>query len=118
MTLPDFLKMNAYGAIRLTGHRIDLFHVVEKYQEGYSPEMLHEEYPTLCLELIHRVIRFYLANQAEVDAYVAETIAEAERQSAAGKKIDRAELERRFVERHGEKALAELEQRSRRLDLE
>ena len=72
--------------IRLTGHRIDLFHVVEKYQEGYSPEMLHEEYPTLCLELIHRVIRFYLANQAEVDAYVAETIAEVERQSAAGKR--------------------------------
>jgi hypothetical protein len=46
MTLPDFLEQAANGEIRLTGHRIGLFHVVHYYNEGYSPEMLLGQYPT------------------------------------------------------------------------
>jgi hypothetical protein len=34
--------------------------------------MLHDEYPTLPLALINRVLAFFVENQAEVDAYVAE----------------------------------------------
>src|SRR5262245_34475575 len=71
MNLPDFLIDHPDGEIRLTGHRISLYHVVDRYQEGYSAEMLAEEYPTLSLALIHKVIAFYLENQAEVDAYMA-----------------------------------------------
>ncbi|MGO9468968.1 MAG: hypothetical protein ACLQIB_42695 [Isosphaeraceae bacterium] len=41
-------------------------------KEGYTAEMLHNEYPTLPLELIHDVIAFYLEHEADVDAYVAE----------------------------------------------
>jgi hypothetical protein len=33
--------------------------------------MLHCEYPTLPLALIHQVIAFYLENRADVDEYVA-----------------------------------------------
>ncbi len=83
MNLPDFLINHADGEIRLSGHRIGLYHVVDRYQEGYSPEMLHEEFPTLPLALIHEVIAFYLENQTEVDAYVAAYRAELERQEAA-----------------------------------
>jgi hypothetical protein len=40
MTLPEFLTQSEAGEIRLAGHRIGLFHVVRRYNEGYSPEML------------------------------------------------------------------------------
>ena len=78
MDLPSYLQ-HADGEIRLTGHRIGLFHVVDRYQEGYSPEMIGEELPALSLALIHRVIAFYLENQREVDAYVADCRAELRR---------------------------------------
>ena len=34
--------------------------------------MLHEQYPSLPLALIHQVLEFYRENQVEVDSYVAE----------------------------------------------
>lgn len=71
MTLPDFLSREPGGFVRLTGHRIGLHHVVRSYNEGFSPEMILGEYPTLPLALIHKVIAFYLENQTEVDSYMA-----------------------------------------------
>jgi uncharacterized protein (DUF433 family) len=97
MTLPDFLTQGPYGEIRLAGHRIGLFHVVDCYQRNYSPEMIHEEFPSLPLDLIHQVLSFYRANRAEVDTYVAECREEIEHQAAlpqAGP--DFAELRRRL----------------------
>ena len=100
MTLPDFLTEHPYGEIRLTGHRIGLEHVVQVYKEGFSPEMLHEQYPTLPLALVHKVIAFYLENQAEVDAYVADCQAEIERQRASAVKgPSLAELQQRLKDR-------------------
>jgi uncharacterized protein (DUF433 family) len=96
MKLPDFLTEVAYGEIRLTGHRIGLYHVVSRFKEGYSVEQIHEEYPTLSVDLIQKVVDFYLQNKAEADIYVAETEAELDRQYAAGKKLDLEELERRM----------------------
>jgi uncharacterized protein (DUF433 family) len=72
MNLPEFLVDHPDGGIRLTGHRISLCDVVSFYNEGYSPEMLVCQFPTLPLALVHKVIAFYLENQAEVDCYVAE----------------------------------------------
>ena len=72
MTLPDFLIQGPKGEIRLMGHRIDLYLIVLFYNEGHTSEMLQNEYPTLPLDLIHKVLAFYFENQAEVDAYVAE----------------------------------------------
>jgi uncharacterized protein (DUF433 family) len=83
MTLPDFLAQDKYGYIHLTGHRIGLRHVVDLYHEGYTPEMLVDHFPTLSLALIHKILGFYLENQAEVDAYIARCRQEIERQAAA-----------------------------------
>jgi uncharacterized protein (DUF433 family) len=83
MILPDFLTQDTTGDIRFTSHRIGLFHVVHRYQEGYSPEMLAEEFPTLPLALIHRALAFYLENQVEVDAYVAAYRIDLDRQEAS-----------------------------------
>jgi uncharacterized protein (DUF433 family) len=82
MNLPEFLVDHPDGEIRLTGHRISLYHVVYFYNEGYSPEMLVCQFPTLSLVLVHKVIAFYLENQAEVDRHVAEETAARERQRA------------------------------------
>jgi uncharacterized protein (DUF433 family) len=82
MTLPDFLTQDEYGSIRLTGHRIGLMHVIDGYTDGSSPEQLHEEFPTLSLELINRVLAFYRENRAEVDAYIARCHEEMDRNYA------------------------------------
>src|SRR3954451_8191033 len=101
MNLPDFLTRHRYGEIRLTGHRIGLFHVVECYKEGYSPEMIVEEFPTLSLALVERVLAFYRENVEEVDRYIAECRAEIDRQAAAPQPGPSfAELRRRMEERN------------------
>jgi uncharacterized protein (DUF433 family) len=100
MDLPDFLVQDADGFIRLREHRIGVHHVVGPYNEGYSPEMLVEQFPTLSLALIHKTIAFYLENEAEVDAYIARSREETERHASAvpgGPGL--AELRRRLAAR-------------------
>ena len=97
MNLTDFLAQDPYGYIHLAGHRIGLRHVVELYQERYTPEMICDHFPTLPLPLVHKVIAFYLENKAEVDAYIARSRAEIERQMAAPRQTpDYQELRRRM----------------------
>jgi uncharacterized protein (DUF433 family) len=106
MNLPDFLTQDPYGYIHLVGHRIGLRHVVELYQEGYSPEMIVDHFPTLPLALIYRVIAYYLENQAETDAYVTRCRAEVDRQASVPQSGPSHEELRRRMEtlRRGETA--------------
>src|SRR5262245_43730753 len=83
MKLPEFLTEWPYGEIVLTGHRIGLFHVVREHRKGRSPEEIVEQFPSLELELVRKVITFYGENRAEVDAYVDAYQAELDRQEAA-----------------------------------
>ena len=97
MDLPDFLTRQPYDEICLTGHRIGLFHVVYYAQQGDSPEMLLQRFPTLSLPIIQQTLAFYRDNREEVDAYVAACQAEIERRKAepsSGPTFD--ELQRRF----------------------
>jgi uncharacterized protein (DUF433 family) len=96
MTLPDFLHEANYGEILLTGHRIGLYHVVTFYNEGYSPEMLACQFPTLPLALVHKIIAFYLENQQEVDEYVGREKAAVAQQRATGKHLDITALRERL----------------------
>jgi hypothetical protein len=41
MELPDFLTRGPASEICVTGHRIDLYLLVFKYNEGLTAEMLH-----------------------------------------------------------------------------
>jgi hypothetical protein len=71
--------------------------VVHFYNEGYSPEMLLGQFPTLPLPLIYHTIAFYLENQSEVDSYIARSDeAIAQQREAARKGPDLAELRRRM----------------------
>lgn len=100
MNLPEFLTEHAPDDIRLTGHRIGLEHVVELHRDGYSAAMIHEEFPTLDLALIERVLRFYYESQRDVDAYVDACHAEIARQRAMVQASLRPdELQRRMEKR-------------------
>jgi hypothetical protein len=57
-------------------------HVVDRYNEGLSPEGIWCEYPTLTLAMIHKSIGFYLENRSEVDSYIAQCRAKIDRQMA------------------------------------
>ena len=97
MTLPDFLTQASDGEIRLTGHRVGLYHLVQRYNEGESAEMLASRYPTVPLSLVHKVLAFYLDNQPEVDAYVAACSAAMDEQQHGAKSLDLNALRRRLA---------------------
>jgi uncharacterized protein (DUF433 family) len=83
VNLPDFLTRWHNGEIVITGHRIGLFSIIDRYQQGMSPEAIHEEFPTLELDAIRSVLAFHAEHRAEVDRYVSDYRAELERQEAA-----------------------------------
>lgn len=97
MQLPEFLARSADGEIQLTGHRIGLYHLIQYYNEGESAEMLASRYPTLPLSLVHRVIAFYLDNQAEVDAYVAACSTALGEQRRGARSLDLSALRQRLL---------------------
>ncbi len=58
------------------GTRISLDSVVYAFRNGLSPESIVQSFPLLTLEQAYGAITFYLANRAEIDAYLeAEEIA-------------------------------------------
>ena len=62
--------------------------------------MLHDQFPTLPLALVHKAIAFYLENTAEVDAYIKRSREALDRQAAAAPHSpDAAELRRRMEAR-------------------
>ena len=96
------LKTDEHGVIRVSGTRVTLDSLINYYNQGQSPESLHESFDTVPLTDIYAVIAYYLAHRDEIDAYLQRQQAEAEhiRQEFEAKyppKVTRAELVRRFV---------------------
>jgi uncharacterized protein (DUF433 family) len=83
MNLPEFLIDHPDGEIRLTGHRISLYDVISFHQEGYTAEMLHEQFPSVPLPLIRQILDFHRENLAEVNSFVAEKRSALERLEAS-----------------------------------
>lgn len=70
MQLEDYFEFLDADDIRIKGHRIGIDDVIDYYLQGYSPEQILEELPTLNLEKVHATITYYLHNRAEMDAYM------------------------------------------------
>jgi len=70
MRLEDYFDVEDVEVIRIAGHRIGIEHVLELYQEGYSPEQIALEFPGLSLEKIYATITYYLHNRDAIDAYL------------------------------------------------
>jgi uncharacterized protein (DUF433 family) len=64
------LVENESGDIHLEGSRIFLEHVVEKFNEGKTPEDIQRDYPHVKLADLYAVMTYYLRHREEVDAYV------------------------------------------------
>jgi hypothetical protein len=66
----------------IRGTRVSLASVVYAWKEGFSPESIREEFPSLQLEQVYGAIAYYLGHQAEVDSYLLDLDADFERRRA------------------------------------
>ncbi len=58
------------GAMRIGNTRVMLDSIVAGFEQGHSPETLHQQYPALSLEELYGAITYYLAHTDEVHAYL------------------------------------------------
>jgi uncharacterized protein (DUF433 family) len=76
---PQYVEMieGAYriAAYRIAGTRVSLDSVVYAYRNGLTAEGLAQSFPALTLEQVHGALAYYLANQPEIDAYLASSLA-------------------------------------------
>jgi uncharacterized protein (DUF433 family) len=70
MQLEDYFEFIDPDDIRIKGHRIGIDNVIQYYLQGYSPEQIIEELPSLNLEKIYATLAYYLHNRVEIDAYM------------------------------------------------
>jgi uncharacterized protein (DUF433 family) len=70
MQLEDYFDFLSPDDIRLKGHRIGIDTVLDYYLEGYTPEEIVANLPTLSLEQVYATITYYLHHRAEMDAYL------------------------------------------------
>jgi uncharacterized protein (DUF433 family) len=54
----------------VAGTRISLDSIVHAFRRGESPETICQNFELLRLEEVYGAIAFYLANQADIDAYL------------------------------------------------
>jgi hypothetical protein len=53
--------------------------IVFRHQQGDTPEQIHESFPSVPLPDIYATVAYYLRHKEEVDAYVSESEADADR---------------------------------------
>ena len=70
MQLEDYFEFLSPDDIRIKGHRIGIDNVLDYYLEGYTPEEIAANLPTLSLEKIYATITYYLHNRPQIDAYL------------------------------------------------
>ena len=58
------------GSYYVSGTRISLDSIVHAFRRGESAETICQNFELLRLEEVYGAIAFYLANQADVDAYL------------------------------------------------
>ncbi len=90
------LREDLGGAIRVGPTRVTLRIVLFAYKQGESPEQIVDAFDTLQLADVYSAIGYYLRHQAEVDAYLRWSEAEAD---ALRRKIEAQPGHREFRER-------------------
>ena len=70
MQLEEYFEVISPDEIRLKGHRINIEHIVERYEAGMSPRDIVADLPSLSLEEVFAALAYYLHNRAAVDAYL------------------------------------------------
>jgi uncharacterized protein (DUF433 family) len=58
------------GSYYVAGTRVSLDSIVQAFRRGDSPETICQNFEVLRLEEVYGAIAYYLANQANIDAYL------------------------------------------------
>src|SRR6266478_2422476 len=58
------------GNYYVAATRISLDSIVHAFRRGESPETICQNFELLCLEEVYGAIAYYLANHADIDAYL------------------------------------------------
>jgi uncharacterized protein (DUF433 family) len=101
-TVTTPLRTDETGVVRIGSSRVMLERVVHAFDAGASAEEIVASYPTLELGDVYATIAFILQHRLEVDAYMAQSAAEAERVHLKWEqRYPTADLRRRILERAG-----------------
>ena|SRR5260370_5325795 len=57
----------------IAGTRVSLDSIVYEFRTGASPESIAQSFPVLRLEQVYGAVTFYLANQTQIEQYLAES---------------------------------------------
>ena len=60
------------GGYWIAGTRVSLSSVAHAFLNGQTAESIADSFPILTLEQVYGAVAFYLANRAEIDAYLEE----------------------------------------------
>ncbi|MBX3054805.1 MAG: DUF433 domain-containing protein [Caldilineaceae bacterium] len=101
------LQKDAAGTLRIGDSRVLLELVVSAFEDGATPEMIVQRYPTLTLADTYAVIAYYLRHSQEIQAYLTER---ENRAASVRKKIEDAQpdlagLRQRLLARQQAQAL-------------
>jgi len=83
----EYVEMRDGGRY-VRGSRVSLDSIVYGFLDGQSAEAIAQAYPVLTLEQVYGVLTYYLANRAEIDAYLAVQRADFEAKRAAAREAD------------------------------
>jgi uncharacterized protein (DUF433 family) len=73
------LALDPDGVIRVGGTRVTLDTVVDAYLHGATADIIAEQYPSLSAADVYTAIGYYLRHRGEVDSYLRDRQAQAER---------------------------------------
>jgi uncharacterized protein (DUF433 family) len=65
----EYIERND-GGYYIAGTRVSLDSIVHAFLRGESPETICQNFELLRLEEVYGAVAFYLANQADIDAYI------------------------------------------------
>jgi uncharacterized protein (DUF433 family) len=65
----EYIEQRA-GNYYVAGTRVSLDSIVHAFRRGESPETICQNFELLRLEEVYGAIAYYLANQADIDAYL------------------------------------------------
>ena len=83
---PNVLRRSDNGVVRVGNSCVTLDIVIGTFKQGVSPEEIAQRFPSLDLKDVYAAVTYYLYNQAEVAAYLAEQ----ERETAEIERASRA----------------------------
>ncbi len=95
------LRLDASGALRVDRSRVLLELVIHAFQDGSTPEVIAQRYPSATLAYIYAVIAYYLRHREDVEAYLTarEQQAREVRQRIESRQGDLADFRARLLAR-------------------